>query len=164
MKNAMKVATSGDHEIVITRDFDAPRELVWETMSRPELLKRWLFGPPGWEMTMCEEDQRVGGKFRWAWSGPDGVGMTMSGEYREIVPPVRAVRTEVFETGCIPQMGEQLATLELSEAGEKTTLTLTVRYPSKEARDGALASGMEHGMSAGYDRLDEILAAGVTAA
>jgi uncharacterized protein YndB with AHSA1/START domain len=158
MKNAMKVATSGDHEIVITRNFDAPRELVWETMSKPELLKRWLFGPPGWEMTMCEEDQRVGGKFRWAWSGPDGAGMTMSGEYREIVPPARAVRTETFETGCIPQMGEQLATLELAEAGGKTTLTVTVRYPSKEARDGALASGMEHGMSAGYDRLDEILA------
>lgn len=159
MKNTMNVATSGDCGIVITRDFDAPRDLVWDTMSRPELLKRWLFGPPGWEMTVCEEDQRVGGKFRWAWAGPDGAGMTMSGEYREIVPPERAVRTETFEFGCGPQMGEQVATLELTEQGGKTRLTLTVLYPSKEARDGALASGMEHGMSAGYDRLDEILAA-----
>lgn len=157
MKNTLKVATSGDREIVITRDFDAPRDLVWETMSRPELLKRWLFGPPGWEMTTCEDDPRVGGKFRWAWSGPDGAAMSMTGEYREIVPPERAVRTESFETGCIPQMGEQLATLVLTEAGGKTTLTLTVLYPSKEARDGALASGMEHGMAAGYDRLDDIL-------
>ena len=157
MKNTLNVATSGDREIVMTRDFAAPRKLVWDTMSNPELLKRWLFGPPGWEMTVCEEDPRVGGKFRWVWSGPDGAGMSMSGEYREIVPPERAVRTESFETGCIPQMGEQLATLVLTEKGDKTTLTLTVQYPSKEARDGALASGMEHGMSAGYDRLDEIL-------
>lgn len=157
MKNTLNVAASGDREIVITRDFDAPRTLVWETMSRPDLLKRWLFGPPGWEMTVCEDDPRVGGKFRWAWSGPEGAGMTMSGEYREVVPPERAVRTELFETGCIPQMGEQLATLVLTETGGKTTLTLTVQYPSKEARDGTLASGMEHGMSAGYDRLDEIL-------
>lgn len=158
MKNTLKVATNGDREIVITRTFNAPRELVWDTMSRPELLKRWLFGPPGWEMTVCEEDQRVGGKFRWVWSGPDGAGMTMTGTYREIVPPERTVRTECFETGCIPQMGEQLTTLVLTEQGEQTLLTITVQYPSQEARDGALASGMEHGMAAGYDRLDELLA------
>ena len=158
MKNTLNVTTKGDREVVITRTFDAPRPLVWETMSKPELLKRWLFGPPGWALTVCEEDQRVGGKFRWVWSGPDGAGMTMTGEYREIVPPERSVRTESFETGCLPQMGEQLATLVLTEQGEKTLLTITVQYPSKEARDGALASGMEHGMAAGYDRLDEILA------
>ena len=160
MRNALKVVTSGDREVVITRTFDAPRALVWDTMSRPELLKRWLFGPPGWAMTVCEEDPRVGGTFRWAWSGPDGAAMSMSGVYREIVPPERAVRTESFDTGCAPQMGEQLATLVLTEQGGKTLLTLTVRYPSKEARDAALASGMEHGMAAGYDRLDGILAAG----
>ena len=158
MKNTLKVATSGDREIVVSRTFDAPRELVWETMSRPELLKRWLFGPPGWEMTVCEEDQRVGGRFRWEWKGPDAAAMTMTGEYREIVPPERCVRTESFEIGCIPQMGEQLATLILTEAGEKTHLMITVLYPSKEARDAALASGMERGMAAGYDRLDELLA------
>ena len=83
--------------------------------------------------------------------------MTMTGEYREIVAPERCVRTESFETGCVPQMGEQLATLVLTEQGEKTLLTITVLYPSKEARDGALASGMEHGMAAGYDRLDAVL-------
>jgi len=157
MKNTLKVAAVGDREIVLTRDFDAPRALVWETMSKPELLKRWLFGPSGWELTSCEEDQRVGGTFRWEWSGPDGAAMTMSGVYREISPPERCVRTETFETGCGPQMGEQVATLVLTERGEKTALTLTVLYPSKEARDGALTSGMEKGMAAGYDRLDEIL-------
>ncbi|MBP3955589.1 SRPBCC family protein [Gemmata sp. G18] len=157
MTSKLNVSTSGEREIVITRAFNAPRELVWETMSKPELLKRWLFGPPGWEMTVCEEDQRVGGTFRWAWSGPDGAGMSMTGVYREIVPPERCVRTESFETGCVPQMGEQLSTLVLADKGEQTLLTITVQYPSKEARDGALASGMEHGMAAGYDRLDEYL-------
>jgi len=157
MKNTLKVMTPTDREIVITRSFNAPRQLVWDTMSKPELLKRWLFGPPGWEMTVCEEDARVGGKFRWEWKGPEGVGMVMTGVYREIIAPERAVRTEMFETGCIPQGGEQLATMVLTEHGEKTTMTLTVLYPSNEARDGAAASGMEHGMAAGYDRLDEIL-------
>jgi uncharacterized protein YndB with AHSA1/START domain len=164
MKNTLTVTTRGDREIVVTRAFDAPRKLVWETMSKPELLKRWLFGPPGWEMTACEEDQRVGGSFRWEWRGPDGAAMKMTGTYKEIVPPERCVRTESFDFGCAPQMGEQLSTLVLTEAGGKTTLTLTVRYPSKEARDGALASGMEHGMAAGYDRLDGILAESAKAA
>jgi uncharacterized protein YndB with AHSA1/START domain len=157
MKNTLKVTTPGDREIVITRDFDAPQALVWETMSRPELLKRWLMGPPGWELATCEEDQRVGGRFRWEWSGPEGAGLTMSGAYREFVPPERCVRTETFEGAGLPEMGEQLATLVLTERGEGTTLTLTVLYPSKEARDGAIAGGMDRGLAAGYDRLDEIL-------
>lgn len=158
MKNTLKVTPSGDREVIITRTFNAPREMVWEAMSRPELLKRWLFGPPGWAMTVCEEDHRVGGKFRWEWSGPNGAAMVMTGIYREIVAPERIVRTEIFEIGCGPQMGEQLATLILKEEGEKTHLTITVLYPSKEARDGTLASGMEYGMAVGYDRLDAILA------
>jgi uncharacterized protein YndB with AHSA1/START domain len=157
MKNTLTVTAVGDCEVVVTREFNAPRALVWETMSKPELLKRWLFGPPGWEMTVCEDSQRVGGTFCWEWRGPDGAGMVMSGVYREITPPERCVRTETFEFGCGPQMGEQTATLVLTEKGDKTALTLTVLYPSKEARDGALASGMEKGMAAGYDRLDEIL-------
>jgi len=85
MKNSLKITTPTDREIVITRVFNAPRELVWDAMSKPELLKRWLFSPPGWEMTVCEVDARVGGKFRWAWSGPDGPVMSMTGVYREIV-------------------------------------------------------------------------------
>ena len=159
MKNTLTVTTPGDREIVVTRRFDAPRQLVWNTMSRPELLKRWLFGPPGWEMTECQEDQRVGGTFRWAWSGPNGEGLTMTGAYHEISPPERSVRTERFEMTGGPPMGEQHATLVLTEEGGKTLLTVTLRYDSKEARDGAAASGMEHGMAAGYDRLDAILAA-----
>jgi uncharacterized protein YndB with AHSA1/START domain len=162
MKNVLNVTTAGDREIVITRDFDAPRALVWETMSKPDLLKRWLIGPPGWEMTDCEDEQRVGGKFRWEWIGPERAAMTMTGVYREFDPPARCVRTESFECAGMPPMGEQLATLELTESGEKTSLTLTVLYPSKEARDGALAGGMDKGLASSYDRLDEILE-GVTA-
>ena len=110
-------------------------------------------------MEVCEEDQRIDGVFRYVWRGPDGVEMAMTGVYREIVPPVRIVRTETFAVGCAPQAGEQLATLVLAEADGKTLLTVTLLYPSKEARDGAVDSGMEHGVAAGYDRLDEILAA-----
>src|SRR3954453_21288732 len=155
MRNALKVTTPTDREVVITREFNAPRELVWDTMSRPELLKRWISGPPGWEMTVCEEDARVGGTFRWAWSGPDGASLSMSGVYREVVPPERGVRTEVFDVGCAPGGAEQLATLVLTDQGMKTKLTITLLYDSKEARDGAAASGMEQGMAAGYERLDE---------
>jgi uncharacterized protein YndB with AHSA1/START domain len=156
----LSVATPTDLEIVLTRRFNAPRDLVWEAMSKPELIKQWLFGPPGWTMTKCEDDLRVGGEFRWAWSGPDGVGMEMHGVYREVIPPERMVRTEVFDFGCVdvPGGAEQLCTLVLDETNEQTTLTLTVRYPSKQARDMALATGMEKGVSAGYDRLDQMLA------
>jgi uncharacterized protein YndB with AHSA1/START domain len=159
MPNTLKVITPTDLEIVMTRTFDAPRALVWEAMSKPELIKRWLFGPPGWVMTTCEDDLRVGGSFRWAWSGPDGTGMAMHGVYREVTPPERVVRTEIFDFGCNAQGGEQLSTILLHEVEGRTNLTLTVLYDSKEARDGALASGMEHGVSAGYDRLEEMLQA-----
>ena len=155
----LSIATPNDLEIVITRSFNASRDLVWEAMSKPELIKQWLFGPPGWSMTKCEDDLRVGGEFRWAWVGPDGVGMEMHGSYREVTPPHRMVRTEIFDFGCvdIPGGAEQLATLVLDEENEWTKLTLTVLYPSKEARDMALASGMEKGVEAGYDRLDQLL-------
>jgi len=155
---AVKVTTPSDREILITRTFNAPRELVWKTLSDPELLKRWLFGPPGWTMTTCEEDQRPGGSCRWAWSGPDNAEMVMSGVYREVVPPERVVRTERFEIGCPPQDGEQVATMVLAEQNDKTLLTLSIIYPSKEARDGALQSGMDRGLEAGYERLEQILA------
>ncbi len=158
VKNMLQVTTPTEREIVITRGFNAPRSLVWDTMTKPELLKRWLTGPPGWSMVTCEDDARVGGAFHWSWRGPDGAEMSMRGINREIVPPERKVRTESFEFGCVPQSGEQLATLVLAEQGRRTALTLTLRYPSKEARDATIASGMEQGMSAGYDRLDEVLA------
>lgn len=162
MNASFNVSLPSDREILITRTFDAPRPLVWDAMTKPELLKRWLTGPPGWTFTKCEDDPRAGGEFHWTWRGPDGTEMSMRGVNREIVPPERGVRTERFEFGCAPQAGEQLATLVLTEHGRQTKMSLTLLYPSKEARDGAAASGMDQGMAAGYNRLDEFLAAGAS--
>ncbi len=154
---ALKVTTPTDREIVMTRVFDAPRALVFDAMSKADLLKRWLSGPPGWSMVEWENDLKVGGAFRHVWRGPDGAEMAMRGVYREIVPPERIVRTELFEFGCDAQAGEQVGTLVLTEQGGKTTLMLTVLYPSKEARDATIAAGMERGVAASHDRLEELL-------
>jgi len=160
MKNlgSLQVTTPTDTSIVMTRIFHAPRRLVFDAMSKPEFLKQWMLGPPGWKMTECEVDQRVGGTFKHAWRHDDGQEMSMRGEYVEVDPPARITRTETFVTGCSPQAGEQTATMDLEETGGKTYLTLTVKFASKEVRDGALASGMEHGVRAGYDRLEGLLA------
>src|SRR5260370_10234727 len=154
----LKVTTPTDCEIVLTRVFDAPRSLVFNAMDKPELLKRWLLGPPGWSMVECENDLKVGGAFRDVWRRSDGTEMAMRGVYREVVPPERIVRTESFEFGCDAQAGEQVGTLVLREQGGKTTLTLRVLYPSKEARDATIASGMEHGVAASYDPLAALVA------
>jgi uncharacterized protein YndB with AHSA1/START domain len=154
---ALKITTPTDREIVIGRSFDAPRSLVFEAMTRPELLKRWLLGPPGWAMVECESDLVVGGSFRHVWHRDDGMAMAMHGVYREILPPERIVRTETFEFGCEAQSGEQLVTFILTEMDGTTELKLTVVYPSQEARDAAIASGMERGVAASYDRLAEML-------
>jgi uncharacterized protein YndB with AHSA1/START domain len=155
---ALNVSTPTDREIVITRVFNAPRSMVFAAMTKPELLKRWLLGPPGWEMVVCEGDLKVGATHRCVWRKADGTEMAMHGVYREVVPPELIVRTETFELGCDSQAGEQLGTLVLTEQGAKTLLTLTLVYPSKEARDATIASGMERGLGASYDRLDEVLA------
>jgi uncharacterized protein YndB with AHSA1/START domain len=158
MKNTgtLKVTTPTEREIVMTRDFDAPRSLVFDALTKPELFKHWLLGPPGWSLPVCEIDLKVGGAQRFVWRGPDGTDMGMRGTYREIVPPERIVHTELFDedwTG-----GETLVTNVLTEQGGKTTLTMTVLYQSREARDGALSTGMEQGVAASYDRLAELLA------
>lgn len=155
MKNTLQITTPSDREIVMTRAFDAPRHLVFDCFTKPELLKRWMTGPDGWTFAVCEIDLKVGGKFRYVWCQTDGTEMGMGGEFREIVVPERIVNTELFDqdwTG-----GETLVTLELTEQNGKTTTITTVLYSSQIARDGALKSGMEDGLTAGYDRLDDIL-------
>jgi len=156
----LKVTTPGDREIVMTRVFHAPRRLIFEAMSKPEFLKRWLLGPPGWSMVLCEVDLRMGGAYRFRWRNIDGTEMGMRGVYREIVPPERVVSAESFEFGCDAQSGEQVVTSVLTEHGGKTTLRITLLYPSKEARDATIASGMEHGVAASYDRLAELVESG----
>ncbi len=161
MPNKLTISTPTERGLVMTRDFDAPRRLVWDAMTKPDLIRRWLFCPPGWQMTSCEEDVRVGGAYHWAWNGPDGKpAMSMRGVYREVVPPERLTRTEVFEFGCGGMSSEeQTMTMAFTERNGKTTVTISGEYTTKEARDAALASGMEQGVSAGYDNLETMLAA-----
>jgi uncharacterized protein YndB with AHSA1/START domain len=158
MKNAgtLQVTTPTDREIVMTRVFDAPRHLVWEAFTRPELLKRW-FGPRGWSMTVCEVDLKVGGGFRFVLRSPEGKEMGMRGVYREIVPPERSVHMESFDD----YPGESQVTGMFVEQEGKTTLTATVLYPSQQVRDIVLKSGMEHGAAESYDRLAELLTSGI---
>ena len=156
-ERGLKLTTRGDREIVLIRVFQAPRSLVFKAMTTPELVRRWLLGPPGWSMVNCEIDLKVGGVFRYEWCNSDGTRMGMHGVYREIVPSERIVNTESFDFGCEPQAGEQLTTASLSEDHGHTTLSIVVRYPSREARDATIASGMEHGLAASYDRLAKVL-------
>ena len=159
MKNAgtLQVTTPTDREIRMTRVFDDPRSLVFDALTKPDLLKRWFFGPDGWSLDVCEIDPKVGGKYRYVWRrDSDGTEMGMSGVIREIVPPERFVGTERFDESWYP--GEAVGTIVLVEERGKTTLTNTIRYESKEARDAVLRSPMEQGAAAGYDRLAGVLA------
>lgn len=149
----LHVALPSDREVVLTRVFDAPRELVYDALTKPELLKRW-FGPRGWSLVVCEVDLRVGGAWRFVLRGPDGAEMRMRGVYRELVRPERTVHTESFDD----YPGESVVTGVLVERDGKTTLTGTVLYESKEVRDAVVSSGMEHGAAESYDKLAEQLA------
>ena len=158
MKNTgtLKVTTPGDREIVMTRVFDAPRHLVFDAFTTPDLLKRW-FGPRGWSLVVCEVDLKVGGGFRFVLRGPDGTDMGMRGVYREIVRPERSVHMESFDD----YPGESQVTATLVEEGGRTTLTVTVLYPSQQVRDIVIKTGMEHGAAESYDKLAELLASTV---
>src|SRR5262249_54311076 len=146
----------GDRELVMTRTFDAPRALVFEAFTKPELVRRWLLGPDGWTMPVCEIDLRVGGSYRYVWRHTSGNEMGMGGGYRELVPPERIVSTEKFDQAWYP--GEAVGTIILTEKEGKTTLTQTVLYQSAEALQAVLKSPMEQGVEAGYKRLSEVLA------
>jgi len=142
-----------DREIVATREVDAPRSLVWKVWTSPEHLPHWLLGPEGWTMPVCTIDLRPGGAWHFGWRGSDGAGMEMRGVYRDVLPPERLIHTESWG-GDWP---ETLNTLVLTQEDGKTTMTCTVLYPSKEAREAALGTGMKDGWSASYDRLDAYL-------
>jgi uncharacterized protein YndB with AHSA1/START domain/effector-binding domain-containing protein len=155
---SFKVSTPTDREIQVERDFDAPRQLVFDAFTKPELVKRWLLGPDGWTMPVCEIDLRVSGKYRYVWRKEStGTEMGMGGVFREIVRPHRLVATERFDDSWYP--GEALDTTIFEERGGVTKVIVTVLYESKAARDTAARSGMEHGMAAGYSRLEELLSA-----
>jgi len=155
MKNAgtLKVTMPTEREVVMTRVFDAPRRLVFDALTKPELFKRW-FGPRGWSLAVCEIDLKVGGAWRSVLRGPSGKDMGMRGVYQEIVRPERLVSTESFDD----YPGESLNTLLLAEQGGETTLTIKVLYESREIRDAVIKSGMEHGAAECYDKLAELMA------
>lgn len=151
----LQLTTPSDREILATRVFNAPRRLVFDAFTKPELLKRWFVGPDGWSLEVCEVDLRVGGAYRYVWRHPNGMEMGMGGVHREVIPPEKIVCTQLFDqdwTG-----GEAVGTMVLTELDGKTTLRNTVLYVSREVRDAVLKSPMEKGMAAGYDRLEAVL-------
>jgi uncharacterized protein YndB with AHSA1/START domain len=155
-KTAMlRVEARGDREVVMTREFDAPRQLVYEAFTTPALIRRWLGVMEGWSMATCEVDLRVGGGYRYLWRGPGGVEMGMRGVYREIVPNERIVCTEAFDESWYP--GDAVVTVQLTEKNGRTTLTEAVMYSSPEAREVVLKSPMESGVAKGFDLLEALL-------
>jgi uncharacterized protein YndB with AHSA1/START domain len=153
---SLQITTPSDVEIRITRSFDAPRMMVWDAYTRPELVKRWLGRMPGWSWAECTMDVRVGGKYRWAWRGPEGAELALGGVYREVVPGERLVNTERYDQQWYE--GDAVGTVEFSEANGRTTLVTTLRYASKAVRDAVLQSPATSGMESGYIALDELLA------
>lgn len=157
MPAPLTITMKSDREVEITRAFDAPRDLVFDCHTRPALVRRWLTGPPGWTLPVCDIDLKVGGRYRYVWRSPEGTDMGMGGVFREIARPERLVTTELFDedwTG-----GETLVTTRFDESNGVTTVTMTVLYASREAREGALATGMTEGMEMSYRNLDALLAA-----
>jgi uncharacterized protein YndB with AHSA1/START domain len=152
----LQVTTPSDREIAMTRVFDAPRRLVYDALTKPELVRRWLGVFGNHTMSVCEIDLKVGGKYRYVWSTPNAPDMGMGGTFEEIVPQERIVTTEKFDDPWYP--GEAVDTVTLKEQGGKTTMTTTVLYESKEARDEVLKSPMDTVVAASYETLDTVLA------
>lgn len=153
----LKVSALNDREILMTRLFDAPRDLVFDAFTKPHLIKRWLTGPDGWSLPVCQVDLKVGGALRYVWRHKDGADMGLRGTYREIKRPERIVHVELFDedwTG-----GEAVVTTVFVEQGGQTLMRQTILYASREARDAVLKSPMESGVSQSYNRLAELLAA-----
>jgi uncharacterized protein YndB with AHSA1/START domain len=141
-----------DEQILITREFDAPKDLVYRAWTTPDLVRRWWSAERG-EMTIAEIDLRVGGVWRYVMLAEGGFEVAFHGEYREIVPNERIVSTEVYEG--MPE-GEALDTLTLTEVDGRTTLTLLVEHASKDHRDAHINSGMEAGMQEAMDLLEQV--------
>lgn len=162
-----RVILPSDHEVKVVREFNAPVELVFKAYTTPSLLQRWMLGPPGWTMPVCDMDLRVGGKYRWRWrSVEDGKEFGFFGEFKLVEPPHKIVHTEYFDPGEVGgDMGDgALITLELTERNGVTTLSTLMDYYTKEARDAAMSTGMTDGMEMTYKLLDALLPELVAAA
>ena len=144
-----------DEQILITREFDAPKHLVFKAYTTPELVRRWWHANRG-EVTVAEIDLRVGGRWRYVAVTPDGFEVAFHGEYREIVADERLVSTEVYEGAA--EAGATVNTTTFAETDGRTTLTTLVQAPSKDVRDAIIESGMEAGMQDALDLLEEVAA------
>lgn len=151
----LTVTAPGEREILMTREFNAPRDLVFDAFTKPQLVRRWLLGPDGWTMPVCEIDLRVGGSYRYVWR-KDKTEMGLGGTYREVLRPERIVHTEKFDQPWYE--GQALVTTTFSEHAGKTTVSMSISYESRQTRDTVLKSGMEKGVARSYERLEEILA------
>ena len=150
-----------EREVKVTRSFKAPRTLVYRAYTEPQLVQRWMLGPPGWSMPVCEMDVRVGGRYRWRWrNDQDGSEFGFSGTFREVQPASRLVHTEAYDPGTVgdgyPDK-DAIVTVSFAEDGGVTTVTTLIDFGSKEVRDAAVATGMTDGMEQSYQQLDGLL-------
>ena len=162
INNKTQVSLPSDTEVRVTRDFRAPRALVWQAHTEPKLFQRWIGGYPGWSMPVCEMDVRPGGKYRWRWrSDEDEKEFGFHGDYREVDAPGEMVQAEYFDPGtfggAMPDT-PSITRTTLTEKNGVTTLVTLIAYGSKEARDAAISTGMTDGMETSYERLDNLLA------
>ena len=155
----LPVSTPPDTTLVLTRTFNAPRRLVWEAFTTPDKMRRWMLPPPGWTLAICECEARVAGALRLVWKSAeaDPAG-SLHGVFTEAVVNERMIHTETMLLGSGQPIGSQVETHEFAEKNGVTTMRITQVYVSKEARDGAVASGADPGMEAGFKHLDALLA------
>lgn len=153
--DSLIITTPSDREIVMSRVFNAPRNLVFDAYTKPPLVKQWLGVRSGWTLDVCEIDLKKGGKYRYVWKHEQGATMGMGGVFRDIVPNERIVSSEKFDEAWYD--GECTGTVTFMEKGGKTTLTMALLYDSKKIRDAVLASPMKEGITDGFNMLEQLL-------
>jgi uncharacterized protein YndB with AHSA1/START domain len=163
MPKPLEVTLPSDRKVRVVRSFEAPRQLVWDAHTNPKLITRWMLGPPGWSMPVCEMDVRVGGAYRWRWrSDEDGKEFGFFGKFTEVNAPAKLAHEQNYDPGDVggPMSNEPaIVSHTFEENNGVTTMVVTMLFPSKAARDGAVASGMTNGMEIGYTRLDDMFKA-----
>jgi uncharacterized protein YndB with AHSA1/START domain len=155
VKGGSEVSTPSDREIQVTRSFRAPRDLVWDAFTKPSLITQWLGRMPGWTFPVCEVDLRVGGRYRYVWRGPDGTEMGLGGTFVEVKPTTRLASNEAFEQAWYD--GACLVTTRFEEKDGRTTVIMTMRYDTREIRDGVLQGPATGGMEFSFSQLDAAL-------
>jgi uncharacterized protein YndB with AHSA1/START domain len=158
-KHQLEVSTPTDREIVMTRAFNAPRERVFAAFTKPELIARWLLGPDGWSMLVCDVDLRPGGAFHYVWRNEtEDKQFGLNGDYHEVTAPKRIVHAERFDQSWYP--GDAHVTTTFDERDAATTVTMQISFDSRTIRDQAIESGMTDGVAISFDRLENVFEQG----